>query len=161
MHMVLMRERYADGHTEEWALMSTQKHTDARQPREDYQHRPKIEERHRLLKCFHDLSDFHSRSLNTITAQVVFILLSYMLGQWQLWNLPREELAGVTPGLVRRRLDLRKQYVVIYLAHADAQMPLIRFTREVLELEPGARAKALAKVRKLEQSLLHPLDDTS
>jgi hypothetical protein len=31
----------------------------------------------------------------------------------------------------------------------------------VLELEPEARAKALAKVRKLEQSLLNPLDDTS
>ena len=40
-------------------------------------------------------------------------------------------------------------------------MPLIQFTREVLELEPKARAKALAKVRKLEQSLLHPLEDSS
>jgi hypothetical protein len=50
---------------------------------------------------------------------------------------------------------------VIYRANAYAQMPLIRFTREVLELEPEARAKALAKVQKLEQSLLNPLDDTS
>ena len=40
-------------------------------------------------------------------------------------------------------------------------MPLIRFTHEVLELEPEARAEALAKVQKLEQSLLNPLDDTS
>ncbi len=48
--------------------------------------------------------------------------------------------------------------VVIYLGHAHAQMPLVRFIREVLELEPEARAKALAKVRKLEQGLLAPLE---
>jgi hypothetical protein len=62
---------------------------------------------------------------------------------------------------MRRRVNIRKQYVVIYLANAYARMPLIRFTREVFELEPEARARALAKIRKLEQSLLSPLDDTS
>jgi hypothetical protein len=159
--VILMRERYADGHVQEWALMTTKRYTDVQQPRTDYQHRVKIEERHRMLKCFHDLSDFHSRSLNTITAQVVFILLSYTLRQWQLWKLHREELSGVSPELMRRRLNIRKQYVVIYLANAYARMPLIRFTREVLELEPEARTKALAKTRRLEQSLLNPLDDTS
>jgi len=161
IHVLLMRERYADAHKDEWGLMTTRAYTDVQQPRADYQHRVKIEERHRLLKCFHDLSDFCSRDFNVITAQVVFILLSYTLRQWQLWKLHQEELAGGTPGLMRRRLNLRKQFVVIYLAHAYAQMPLIRFTREVLELEPETRAKALAKVRKLEQSLLNPLDDTS
>jgi len=44
--------------------------------RQQYQLRATIEERHRLLKCFYDLSDFRSRSLNVITAQVVFILPS-------------------------------------------------------------------------------------
>lgn len=161
INVALMRERYADGHVDEWALMTTKTYTDVQQPRKDYQHRVKIEERHRVLKCFHDLSDFHSRSLNTITAQVVFILLSYTLRQWQLWKLHHQELSGLSPELMRRRLNIRKQYVVIYLANAYAQMPLVRFTREVLELEPEARAKALAKVRKLEQSLLSPLDDTS
>lgn len=161
IHVLLMRERYADGHLDEWGLLTTRDYRDVRQPREDYQLRVKIEERHRLLKCFHDLSDFCSRDFNVITAQVVFILLSYTLRQWQLWKLHQEELAGCTPGLMHRRLNLCKQYVVIYLAHAYAQIPLIQFTREVLELEPKARAKALAKVRKLEQSLLHPLEDSS
>jgi Transposase DDE domain len=161
IHVLLMRERYADRHLEEWGLMTTRAYTDVQRPRADYQHRVKIEERHRLLKCFHDLSDFCSRDFNVIAAQVVFILLSYTLRQWQLWKLHQEELAGCTPGLMRRRLNLRKQYVVIYVGHAYAQMPLVRFTREVLELEPEARAKALAKIRILEQSLLNPLDDTS
>ena len=141
--------------------MTTRLYREIQKPREDYQLRAKIEERHRLLKCFHDLSDFRSRQFNTIVAQVVFILLSYTLRQWQLWKLHREELAGVTPGLMHRRLNVRKEYVVIYLAHAYARPPLLRFTREVLELKPKARAKALAKIRKLEQSLLAPMDDTS
>ena len=141
--------------------MTTRLYRDIAQPRQDYQLRTKIEERHRILKCFHDLSDFHSRQFNTIVAQVVFILLSYTLRQWQLWMLHREELAGVTPGLMHRRLNLRKEYVVIYLAHAYARLPLVRFTREVLELEPKARTKALVKIRKLEQSFLTPMDDTS
>ena len=161
LHVLLMREHYVDGHVDSWALMTTRLYREVQKPREDYQLRAKIEERHRILKCFHDLSDFHSRQFNTIVAQVVFILLSYTLRQWQLWKLHREELAGVTPGLMHRRLNLRKEYVVVYLAHAYARLPVVRFTREVLELEPKARAKALAKIRKLEQSLLAPMEDTS
>jgi hypothetical protein len=105
------------------------------------------------------LSDFSSRSFNVIAAQVVFILLSYTLRQWQLWKLLQEELAGRTPGLLRRQLNLHNQYVVIYHEHAYAQMLLVRFSRESLEMEPVAQAKALAKLRRLEESLLTPLDN--
>ena len=47
--------------------------------------------------------------------------------------------------------------MVIYYEHAYAQMPLVSFTRELLELAPQAQAKALSKVRRLEQTLLSPL----
>jgi len=141
--------------------MTTRPYTQPPQARTDYQHRPKIEERHRQLKCFHDLSDFQSRSQNVMVAQVVFILLSYTLRQWQLWRLHGEAPPEETPELMRRRLNLRKQYVVIYLARSYAQVPLVRFTRLVLELDGAARERALAKIRKLEQSLLNPQDDTS
>jgi hypothetical protein len=116
-----------------------------------------IEERHRVLKCFYDLSDFRSRCFNVIAAQVVFVMLSYTLRQWQLRGLHREELAGKTPGFLERRLDLPQEYVVIYHGHAYTQMPLVSFARELLEMTPEARAKALAKLRQLEQSLQAPL----
>jgi hypothetical protein len=132
---------------------------DPRQLKDQYEPRTKIEERHRVLKCFHDLSDFHSRSLNVITAQVVFILLSYTLRQWQLWKLLQQDLAGKTPGLLRRHLNIHTQYVVIYHQNAYTQMPLVTFTRELLEMQPQARAKALIKVRQLEQSFLTPLEN--
>ena len=110
------------------------------------------------LKCFHDLSGFSSRSFNVIVAQVVFILLSYTLRQWQLWRWLQEDLAGKTPGLIQRRLNLHHQYVVIYHEHAYTQMPLVTFARELVEMAPAARAKALIKIRRLEESLLTPLD---
>lgn len=159
IHVLLLRDAYADGHQDPWALMGTADFTDPHQPKAQYDWRVKIEERHRILKCFHDLSDFASRSFNVIAAQVVFILLSYTLRQWQLWKLLQEELAGRTPGLLRRQLNLHNQYVVIYHEHAYAQMPLVSFSRELLEIEPAAQAKALAKLRRLEEGLLTPLDN--
>ena len=159
INVLLQRETYADGHRDEWALMDTADFTDPRQPRQQYQLRPKIEERHRVLKCFHDLSDFHSRRLNVIVAQVVFILLSYTLRQWQLWKFLQEELAGQTPGLMSRQLKIHTQYVVIYHQNAYTRMPLVTFTRELLEMKAEARAKALLKVRQLEQSFLTPLEN--
>jgi hypothetical protein len=159
INVLLIRETYADKHQDQWALMDTADWVDPRQPREQYGLRTKIEERHRLLKCFHDLSDFHSRRFNVIAAQVVFILLSYTLRQWQLWKFRQEELAGKSPGLLGRRLNLHSEYVVIYHQNAYTRMPLVTFSRELLEMQAEARAKALIKVRQLEQSFLTPLEN--
>jgi hypothetical protein len=159
IHVLLLREDYADGHQDQWGLMTTADFVNPRQPKEQYELRATIEERHRLLKCFHDLSDFSSRFFSVIAAQVVFILLSYTLRQWQLWKLLQEELAGQTPGLIQRRLNLHSQFVVIYHEQAYTQMPLVTFTRELLEMAPAAQAKALIKIRHLEESFLTPLDN--
>jgi hypothetical protein len=159
MNVLLIRETYADKHQDQWALMDTGDWGDPRQSKDQYPLRTKIEERHRLLKCFHDLSDFHSRRFNVIVAQVVFILLSYTLRQWQLWRLRQQELAGKTPGFLERSLNLRREYIVIYHQHAYTQMPLVSFTRELLEMRAEARAKAWIKVRQLEQSFLTPLEN--
>lgn len=159
INVLLIRETYADKHQDQWALMDTGDWIDPRQSKEDYALRTKIEERHRLLKCFHDLSDFHSRRFNVIVAQVAFILLSYSLRQWQLWKFRQQELAGKSPGLMGRQLNLHSQYVVIYHRNAYTRMPLVTFSRELLEMPAEARAKALSKVRQLEQSFLTPLEN--
>jgi Transposase DDE domain len=157
INVVLIRETYGDGHQEQWALMSTAPIPNPVQTKEQYGLRATIEERHRILKCFHDLSDFSSRCFNVITAQVVFILLSYTLRQWQLWKLQQEKLSGKTPGFLERELSAHSQFVVIYHEHAYAQLPVVSFTRELLEMAPEAQAKALTKVQRLEQTLLSPL----
>lgn len=159
LNVLLLRETYADGHQDQWGLMTTANFSPPEQPKQEYELRVKIEERHRTLKCFHDLSDFTSRSFNVIAAQVVFILLSYTLRQWQLWKLLQEELADRSPGRISRQLNLHQQYVVIYHEQAYTQMPLVSFSRELLEMEPSAQAKALAKLRHLEASFLMPQDN--
>ena len=157
IHVVLSREIYADAHEQQWALMTTEEVSDPFKPRENYTRRVDIEERHRMLKCFYDLTKFPSRSFNAIVAQVVFILLSYTLRQWQLWKLFDEPPAGLSPKKIDRKLAILEQQVVIYHNLAYTQMPLVTFTRELLQLEPVARAKALVKVQELEESLLSPL----
>src|SRR5437763_7037524 len=154
IHVVLMRDQYADGHHDDWALMTTSQGTQPLQLIGLYGKRPAIEERHRQLKCFYDLSDFRSRSFNAITAQVVMVLLTYTLRQWQLWKFVEETLANLTPESLIQQLNLRQQWVVVYLGYAYTQMPLITFTREVLQLEAPARELALKKIQTLEQNFL-------
>jgi hypothetical protein len=159
INVLLLRDCYADGHQDQWALMTTAPLVPPEQPKEQYHWRVKIEERHRLLKCFYDFSDFHSRCFNVIVAQVIFILLGYTLRQWQLWHLHQQQLAGHTPALLEHSLNLHREYVVIYHQHAYAQMPLVSFVRELLEMNEAARAKALVKIRHLEESLLAPMQN--
>ena len=80
-----------------------------------------------------------------IVAQVVFILLSYTLRQWQLWKFRQQDLAGKTPGLLGRQLNLHSEHVVIYYQNAYTRMPLLTFSRELLELPAQARARALKR----------------
>ena len=157
INVLLIRETYADQHQDQWALMETR--PAGAQSKQAYGLRTNIEERHRLLKCFHDLSHFHSQCFNLIAAQVVFILLSYTLRQWQLWKVRQQDLAGKTPGLLGRQLNLHSEQVVIYHQNAYTRMPLLTFSRELLELPAQARAKALNKLRHLEQSFLTPLQN--
>ena len=157
LNVVVLRETYADAHQDDWALLTTEDFVDPQTPPQDYRRRSGIEERHRQLKCFHDLTDFHSRSFNAIAAQVVFVLLSYTLRQWQLWKFHQEQLARRHPDFIQDRLNLEHQFVVIYHQHAYVQLPLLTFTREVLELTPEARERALRQIRRLEQSFLTPV----
>jgi len=154
IQVVLLRDHYADAHHHDWALMTTHPAAQPLPLIRLYGQRPTIEERHRQLKCFYDLSDFRSRSFNAISAQVVMILLTYTLRQWQLWQFLAETLANLTPENLVQQLNLRQQWVVIYLKDAYTQMPLVTFTREVLELAAPAREKALKKISSLEQSFL-------
>ena len=48
-----MRQRDADGHPVQGALMTTADFVRPAQPKEQYALRTTIEERHRLLKCFY------------------------------------------------------------------------------------------------------------
>jgi hypothetical protein len=155
--VVCLRDHYADGHHKGWALMSTFGAAQPLRLLDYYRKRTAIEERHRQLKCFYDLSDFRSRSFNAIAAQVVMVLLTYTLRQWQLWKFMEQTLAHLTPEGLAQQLRLMQQWIVIYLGLAYTQLPVVTFTREAIQLEGAAREKALRKLELLEQSLLTPI----
>jgi hypothetical protein len=155
--VVCLRDHYADGHHDDWALMSSCQVAQPLRLLGYYRKRTAIEERHRQLKCFYDLSDFRSRSFNAIAAQVVMVLLTYTLRQWQLWRFLEENLAGLTPEGLAAQLRLLQQWIVIYFEQAYTQLPVVTFTREAIQLEGVARDKALRKLEQLEGLLFTPI----
>lgn len=155
--VVLIRDQGRADPDPRWALLTTASGHGPSYLVGQYRLRTDIEERHRQIKCFYDLTDFRSRSFNAITAQLIFILLAYTLRQWQLWTLQKTVWAGLSPEQLQQRQAIHTQWVVIYYQMAYVQLPLATFTRELLELEGEARLKALAKIRELEQRLLTPV----
>jgi len=152
--VLCLRDHYADGHHQDWALMTTYSGKEPLSMLQLYAQRTTIEERHRQLKCFYDLTDFRSRNFNAIAAQVIMVLLTYTLRQWQLWKFIDETLANLTPEGLADRLRLLQQWIVIYLGLSYTQLPVVTFTREAMLLEGEPRRKALHKLELLENNLL-------
>ncbi len=155
--LVCLRDHYADGHHQDWTLMSTYSKNEPVRLLHYYERRTAIEERHRQLKCFYDLTDFRSRSFNAVAAQVIMVLLTYTLRQWQLWKFLDENLARLTPEVLAHQLRFLQQWIVIYWELNYTQLPVVTFTREAMQLEGQARQKALRKLDHLEQLMLAPL----
>jgi hypothetical protein len=157
MSVVCLRDHYADGQHKDWALMSPYAQAEPLRLLDHYAKRTAIEERHRQLKCFYDLTKFRSRNFNAVAAQVVMVLLTYTLRQWQLWNFLDKRLAQLTPEGLADQLRLLQQWIVIYLGLAYTQLPVVTFTREAILLEGEAREKALRKLDQLETLLFTPI----
>jgi hypothetical protein len=129
---------------------------DAQPLRPDLPKRP-VSKNATATQCFYDLSDFLARSFNAIAAQVVMVLLTYTLRQWQLWKFLEQNLAHLTPEGLAAQLRLLQQWIVSYLERAYTQLPVVTFTREAIQLEGQAREKALRKLQLLESILLTPI----
>ena len=157
--VVCLRDYYADGHHQDWALLSPYPGAEPLRLLDYYGKRTTIEERHRQLKCFYDLTKFRSRNFNAVAAQVVMVLLTYTLRQWQLWKFLDERLAQLTPEGLADQLRLLQQWIVIYRGLAYTQLPVVSFTREAMLLEGEARQKALHKLDQLESLLLAPISN--
>jgi len=73
LSVVANRETYADGRQKTWLLLDTKEVEDPSEASEEYHLRTAIEERHRQLKCFINLTKFTSRAFSMVVNQVVFI----------------------------------------------------------------------------------------
>jgi hypothetical protein len=147
---VYSREIYADGHEENWLLVTTGDQWPARRVRDLYGLRTDVEERHRQVKCFWDLTRFHSTAWNLIVNQTVFVCLTYSLLQIHLWRQGHQELNRRTWPTSRRLLPDADR-VIVYRQQYFGFFTLLEHMELTLSLEGKARRRALAKTRRLQQ----------
>jgi hypothetical protein len=147
---IYSKDCYADGHAKDWLLVATNPHTTATDGRDYYHLRTDIEERHRQVKCFWDLTRFHSTAWNLIVSQAVFVALTYSLLQLYLLQHGHQELNRRTIETTRRLLPDGDR-VIVYRQQCFAFFTLLEHTELLLNLEEKARRKALAKTRRLQK----------
>jgi hypothetical protein len=153
LSVVVNREKYADGHEEIWMLADTKNVTDGAASRDAYRLRSAIEERYRQLKCFVDLTHFHSRAFSLICNQVFFVALAYSLMQLYLLRMKRSELNRRTQPQLRNQLVPTDSVIIIYYNNRFALMSPMQYTELLLTLSGEAGKKILQKTRRLRQEL--------
>ena len=141
---------YAGGHEEGWLLVTTHGDWSASRVRDLYGLRTDIEERHRQVKCFWDLTRFRSTAWSLIVSQLVFVCLTYSLLQLHLLRYGHQELNRRTWPTARRLLP-DEDRVIVYRQQCFAFFRLLEHMELTLSLEEKARRKALAKARRLQR----------
>jgi hypothetical protein len=151
--VVVNREIDASDQEQFWALATTRQWDHPATITQLYGLRTSIEERHRQLKCFQDLTRFHSRALALVVHQVVFTLLTYTLLQWQLLHRERAELNRRTLPRVRETLLPAAEQVAVFYHQHFAFLRVLEYQEILLTLSEEARLKILQKTRELRRAM--------
>ena len=141
---VYSRNIYADGHEDGWLLVTTNEDWSALRMRDLYGLRTDIEERHRQVKCFWDLTRFQSTAWSLVVSQLVFVCLTYSLLQVHLLRQGHEELNRRTWPTSHRLLPDGDR-VIIYRQQYFGFFTLLEHMELTLSLEGKARRRALSK----------------
>jgi len=153
LSVVANRETYADGHQKTWILLDTKEVEDPSEASKQYHLRTTIEERHRQLKCFIDLSKFTSRAFSMVVNQVVFIMLSYNLLQLYLLRQGRKELNNKTLPHIRQQLLPSANHIIVYSENYFGLFTPLEFTEIIANLEDEPRKKIVDKCRRLRREM--------
>lgn len=161
LNVIINRETYGDGHQDIWMLLDTQSWDNpssaAVSGRQDYHLRTVIEEGHRQLKCFWDLTGFTSRAFSLVVNQIVFVALAYNLLQLYLKRQKRSELNRRTRPVTQRQLLPNDSFIIIYCQQRFALVTTYEYTELLLTLAKEAQDKILQKARRLKLQLASEL----
>jgi hypothetical protein len=153
LSVVANRETYADGHRKTWLLIDTKEVEDPTEASKEYHLRTTIEERHRQLKCFIDLTKFTSRAFSMVINQVVFIMLSYNLLQLYLLRQGRKKLNNETLPHIRQQLLPSDNHIIVYFENYYGLFAPLEFTEIIASLEDEPRKKIADKCRRLSREM--------
>jgi hypothetical protein len=99
------------------------------------------------VKCFWDLTRFHSTARSLIVNQLVFVCLTYNLLQMHLLRQGHQELNRRTRSAGRRLLPDGDR-VIVDRQQCFAFLTLLEHMEMTLSLEGKSRQRALAKARR-------------
>jgi len=153
LSVVANRETYADGHQKTWLLLDTKEVKDPSEASEQYHLRTTIEERHRQLKCFIDLTKFTSRAFSMVVNQVLFIMLSYNLLQLYLLRQGRKELNNKTLPHIRQQLLPSDNHIIVYFENYYGLFSPLEFTEIIASLGDKPSKKIVDKCRRLRREM--------
>jgi hypothetical protein len=160
LNAIINREVNDEGKEDFWVLVTTRLWKQGRDVRTLYGLRTAIEERHRQIKCFWDLTDFKSRGFTLVLNQVVFLALTYTLLQMHLYLRQRAELNRVTRPRLLQMLTPTVSVIIVYYQRRFARLTIGEYSHILLTVEGEAKQKLLARIKRLndglEPDLLNP-----
>ncbi|MCK9365460.1 MAG: transposase [Syntrophales bacterium] len=161
LNVIINRETYADGRQDIWMLLDTRSFENPQDPlarREEYHLRTDIEEGHRQLKCFWDLTEFTSRAFSLVVNQVIFVALAYNLLQLYLKRQGRAELNRRTLPRVYNQLLPSASFIIIYCQNRFALFTTPEYTKILLTRSKNIQDKILHKTLRLEREMVQELN---
>lgn len=161
LNVIINRETYGDGRQDIWMLLDTKPFENPQDPlarREEYHLRTDIEEGHRQLKCFWDLTEFTSRAFSLVVNQIIFVALAYNLLQLYLKRQGREELNRRTLPRVHKQLLPSASFIIIYCQNRFALFTTPEYTKILLTRPKDIQDKILHKTLRIEREMVKELN---
>jgi len=131
-----------------WAVMTTAQDATATAVVDRYGLRVAIEERHRHIKCFWDITDFKSPNLNLVVNQVVFTLLTYTLLQQHLLRQGKRALNKATQSRLREKLAPVAEHITVFTDQRYARFSTYEYTAMVMAVPEAARARLAVRLNQ-------------
>lgn len=160
LNAMINREVDADGSEDYWVLVSTSATKPGAEVRTLYGLRPAIEERHRQVKCFWDLTRFRSQNFALILNQVLFLALTYTLLQVHLYLRQQAELNRQTRPRLLQMLAPTIAVIIVYYQRRFARLSIPEYSHILLNVSDEAKKKLSARMKRmaaeLDVDLLNP-----
>jgi len=163
LDLVVCRDSLEESFEEAWGILTTAGQESGAVPVvKRYHMRVHIEERHRHLKCFWDLTGFSSPCFDLVVNQIVFTALTYTLLQQQILRQARKALNKATKSRMLEELVPVSDHVIVYTDQYYAVFDNLEYTEMVLDVPETARQKLRETIkRKRSASRVSSVTDTS
>jgi len=153
LNAIINREVKANGDEDYWVLVTTRLRMPTADVRTLYGLRPAIEERHRQIKGFWDLTKFHSQSFALVLNQVLFLALTYTLLQVHLFLRKQAELNRQSRPRLLQMLAPTISVIIVYYQNRFARLSIPEYSQILLTATEEAKKKLLIRMKRIAAGL--------